>query len=109
MPSVDRDNLLTAAELAERLGVKPGTVLGWYRKGRIPARKLSHKVLRFDLADVLSALETPPKPHPEAPGNQPLRRQGKEGREIPVGEQGQDIQHLVNRVDELVNRMIDNG
>ena len=68
MASVDPDALLTAAELAERLGVKPGTVLGWHRKGRIPARKLSHKVLRFDLADVLSALETPPTPRHEATG-----------------------------------------
>ncbi len=52
------DDLLTAAELAGRLRVKPGTVLGWHRDGRIPARKLSHKVLRFDLAEVLAALES---------------------------------------------------
>jgi excisionase family DNA binding protein len=58
MSRVDRDALLTAAELAERLGVRPGTVLGWHRKGRIPARKLSQKVLRFDLAEVLAALES---------------------------------------------------
>jgi phospholipid/cholesterol/gamma-HCH transport system substrate-binding protein len=37
----------------------------------------------------------------------PANRKGnpKEGREIPVGEQGQDIQHLVNRVDDLVGEM----
>ena len=30
---------------------------------------------------------------------------GRPGKEIPVGEEGQDIQHLVTRVDELVNQM----
>ena len=53
------DELLTAAEMADRLKVKPGTILGWYRNGRIPGRKLSPKVLRFDLAEVVAALETP--------------------------------------------------
>jgi excisionase family DNA binding protein len=58
MPSVDPDALLTADELAARLRVKPTTVFDWYRTGRIPARKLSHKVLRFDLAEVVAALES---------------------------------------------------
>ncbi len=51
------DDLLTAQELASHLGVKPGTILDWHRKGKIPARRLSHKVLRFNLRDVLAALE----------------------------------------------------
>lgn len=50
-------DLLTAAELAKRLSVKPETILRWHRSGRIPGRRLSHKVLRFCLADVVSALE----------------------------------------------------
>lgn len=49
--------LLTAAELADCLGVKPGTILGWHRSGRIPGRRLSHKVLRFSLGEVMAALE----------------------------------------------------
>jgi predicted site-specific integrase-resolvase len=57
MPDVGPRDLLTAAELAEQLGVKPGTSLGWHRLGRIPARRLSHKVLRFSLPDVVAALE----------------------------------------------------
>ena len=57
MPDVGPRDLLTSAELAERLGVKPGTILGWHRLGRIPARRLSHKVLRFSLPDVVAALE----------------------------------------------------
>ena len=68
MSSIDPDALLTATELAQRLGVKPGTILGWHRKKRIPSRKLSRKILRFDLADVLSALETLPLPRHEAAG-----------------------------------------
>jgi hypothetical protein len=51
------DELLTAPELAAHLGVKPATVLGWHRQGKIPGRRLSHKVLRFRLRDVLTALE----------------------------------------------------
>jgi excisionase family DNA binding protein len=51
------DDLLNAAELAERLGVKPGTVLAWHRDGRIPSRKLTRKVLRFNLPEVLAALD----------------------------------------------------
>jgi predicted site-specific integrase-resolvase len=52
-----RDDLLTAAELGDRLRVKPSTILEWQRSGRIPSIRLSHKVLRFDLADVLGALK----------------------------------------------------
>jgi excisionase family DNA binding protein len=66
MQLVHPSDLLTAAELADRLGVKPGTILVWHRQGKIPARKLSHKVLRFDLRDVLTALESPQ----EAPGQE---------------------------------------
>lgn len=62
MSSVDHDSLLRADQLAERLGVKPATVLVWNRKGIIPSRRLSHKVLRFDLADVVAALEARRKP-----------------------------------------------
>jgi excisionase family DNA binding protein len=54
-----RDDLLTAAELAERLRVKPETVLAWHRSGRIPSIRLSHKVLRFNLGDVVAALRRP--------------------------------------------------
>jgi excisionase family DNA binding protein len=50
------DNCLTAAELAKRLRVKPSTVLDWQRTGRIPAIRITNKVLRFNLAEVMSAL-----------------------------------------------------
>lgn len=46
--------LLTAAQLAERLKVRPSTVREWARSGKIPEHRLSPKVRRFDLAEVLS-------------------------------------------------------
>jgi predicted site-specific integrase-resolvase len=52
------DDLMTARELAGHLGVRPGTILDWHRQGKIPGRRLSHKVLRFSLRDVVNALET---------------------------------------------------
>jgi excisionase family DNA binding protein len=47
---------LTAAELAERLRVRPATIRGWGRAGRIPTVRLSRRVLRFDWNEVLAAL-----------------------------------------------------
>jgi excisionase family DNA binding protein len=54
-----RDDLLTAAEIADRLRVRPSTILEWQRSGRIPSIRLSHKVLRFNLGDVVTALKSP--------------------------------------------------
>jgi excisionase family DNA binding protein len=59
MEAARTDDLLTAAELADRLRVKPSTVLDWHRSGRIPSRRLSPKVLRFNLHDVVRAMEKP--------------------------------------------------
>lgn len=53
------DDLLTADELAERLKVQPRTIREWTREGKIPARRLSHKVIRYRLSDVVAALEGP--------------------------------------------------
>ena len=50
-------DLLTADEVGQRIKVRPSTVLTWSRRGRIPALRISPKVLRFRLADVLAALE----------------------------------------------------
>ena len=47
---------LTAVELAERLRVRPATIRSWGRTGRIPTIRLSRRVLRFDLSEVLAAL-----------------------------------------------------
>jgi excisionase family DNA binding protein len=53
----NQDDCLTAIELAERLRVKPSTVLGWQRAGRIPSIRITPKVLRFNLGDVMAALK----------------------------------------------------
>jgi excisionase family DNA binding protein len=50
--------LLTVLELAERLHVRPRTVQTWARQGRIPAVKLSAKVVRFDWQAVLAAIRS---------------------------------------------------
>lgn len=49
--------LLTAAELARKLQVNVRTVQEWYRAGRIPAIKLSPKVIRYCLLDVVRAVD----------------------------------------------------
>jgi excisionase family DNA binding protein len=51
------DQLLTAEEVADRLRVKPDTIVVWARQGRIPARRLSRKVIRFSLSEVIESLE----------------------------------------------------
>ena len=53
---MDHD-LLTAEQLAERLRVKPRTVKEWLRAGRIPAARLTPKVIRYDLEQVVAALK----------------------------------------------------
>ena len=52
------DQMLTAAEVADRLGVKASTVMKWSWAGKIPSRKLSAKVVRFDYSAVVTALES---------------------------------------------------
>lgn len=58
MPSTASDDLLNAADLADRIGVRPSTVIHWHAIGRIPGRKLTSKVPRFSLPAVLAALES---------------------------------------------------
>jgi excisionase family DNA binding protein len=49
--------LLTVAEVAERLRVHPRTAKKWYRAGRFPCVKVSPKVVRFDWEAVVAALK----------------------------------------------------
>ncbi len=57
---MDQTALLTAVELATKIGVRPDTVKLWARKGMIPAIRISPKVIRFDLSAVLAALQARP-------------------------------------------------
>jgi excisionase family DNA binding protein len=54
------ERLLTARELAELLGLSPGTVLDWHEAGRIPSFKLGPGVggpVRFRASEVEAWLE----------------------------------------------------
>lgn len=51
------NDLLTATEIAKHLRVQPSTVKEWARRRRIPQVRLSPRVRRFRLKDVIAALE----------------------------------------------------
>ena len=51
-----QNELLTCGELAIRLRLKPETVRRWVRQKRVPAIRLSPKVVRFDWEAVRRAL-----------------------------------------------------
>lgn len=48
--------LLTAAQLAELLGMNTAVVLRWHRSGRIPAKIHNGRIIRFIYDDVIAAL-----------------------------------------------------
>jgi excisionase family DNA binding protein len=50
--------LLTAAEMAARLRIKPSTLQDWAREGRVPAVRITPKVIRFDAEAVILSLST---------------------------------------------------
>jgi excisionase family DNA binding protein len=56
MPSQDLQ-VLTADELAKILRISPWTVRRWEAQGRIPRYNVGGRVLRFNLPDVLAAIE----------------------------------------------------
>jgi excisionase family DNA binding protein len=51
--------LLTASEVARFLRVSPFAVRTWARTGRLPAVRLSPRVIRFRRADVRAAVGLP--------------------------------------------------
>jgi len=53
---MEKDELLTLDELAERLHVHPVTARGLWRRKVIPGLKLGHRTLRFEYSKVLDAL-----------------------------------------------------
>ena len=61
------DRLLSASELAERLGFAAGTIVDWAEAGKVPAFKLGGR-LRFHEAEVqawLEAQRVAPRVHTE--------------------------------------------
>jgi excisionase family DNA binding protein len=55
-------DLLTAEDLAARLRSRPSTIRRWARAGRIPAVRVTAKVVRYDLAEVMRAMREGRKP-----------------------------------------------
>ena len=53
---VNLESLQDAVGIANTLSVQPSTVLAMARDGRIPSVRISHRCVRFDLQEVLSAL-----------------------------------------------------
>jgi excisionase family DNA binding protein len=51
------DRLLTVRELAERLGISPGTAYHWLSQGRLPCVRFSSRCVRFRESDVEKMLE----------------------------------------------------
>ena len=48
--------LCTTEQLAERIHVKPSTILRWGREGRIPVVRVTERTVRYAMDDVLKAL-----------------------------------------------------
>ncbi|MGI9107381.1 MAG: helix-turn-helix transcriptional regulator [Pyrinomonadaceae bacterium] len=67
-PQDKREEFLTARQLAELLQVSESTVRRLAREGRIPALRLTSRLLRFHLAAVMHALDgTQQKSRPRRP------------------------------------------
>jgi excisionase family DNA binding protein len=56
---MDNQDLLTAREVAYRLGISPCTVRAWARQGKIPAHHLSDKVIGYRFVEVAQARLAP--------------------------------------------------
>jgi excisionase family DNA binding protein len=54
------EKLLTPEEVAEQLGIAPGTVVRWMRAGRLPGRKIGLKFWRVRAADLEAFITQPP-------------------------------------------------
>lgn len=59
-----RNDYLTASQLAKVLQISEASVHRLRRQGRIPALKLTPRLIRFNLKDVRAALAEPPTPTP---------------------------------------------
>jgi len=51
------EELMTTAELARALRVRPRAVRSWIKRGLIPVVRIGERTLRFSWPDVVAALE----------------------------------------------------
>ena len=51
------DKLLTIRELAETLGIAPGTAYHWLSQGRLPCIRFSNRCVRFRASDLEKLVE----------------------------------------------------
>ena len=49
--------LMTVAQLARRLGIKPNTLRGWARTGAVPCIRLTSGCIRFDAREIKQMLQ----------------------------------------------------
>jgi hypothetical protein len=54
---VHMNKMMTVAQLAKRLGVKPNTLRGWARTGVVPCIRLSTGCIRFDVQEIEQVLD----------------------------------------------------
>lgn len=64
LPSGDSPRLLTATEVGELLRLKVGTVLKWYKFGRLPGILIANKVIRFDATVIEKMISDGRNPKP---------------------------------------------
>lgn len=93
-PQEDEDDGEDESQLESNPLIKFATLLDSW----IPS---AHAEESQPVTEVKMEQETPGRPV----GRKPAKRRSRHGQEIPVGEESEDIQHLVNRVDDLIQQM----
>jgi excisionase family DNA binding protein len=71
------EKLLNVVELAERLGISPGTAYHWLSQGRLPAVRFSKRCVRFRESDVQRLLDGLQNGEPYLNSNSTEIRSGK--------------------------------
>jgi len=64
------EKLLTVKELAELLGISPGSLYHWISQGRLPVVRFSKRCVRFRPSDIQALLDQ----ESESSSNQKIRR-----------------------------------
>jgi excisionase family DNA binding protein len=71
-------SLVDAGTVAEAIGIRASTVRRWAKEGRIPAVRLSSRLIRFELDQVLAAMDRSQKElaHGRCDAPTPLEKSG---------------------------------